>query len=139
MIRGPLATALLRKHHISPLHTHPGSGTAVGFNPSADHLFLVGTEEGLIYKSSKAYTSHFLDIYHVSTLSHPSHPLHPSHPSHPSHSTLSTGPSHGSACHLLEPLSPECVCLMRSRLDCQDMGPHQKVGPHESRVRSCTG
>ena len=63
VIRGPVATALLRKSRISP---YPGSGTAVGFNPSADHLFLVGTEEGLIYKCSKAYTSHFLDIYHVS-------------------------------------------------------------------------
>lgn len=31
----------------------------------ADHLFLVGSEEGTIYKCSKAYTSHFLDIYEV--------------------------------------------------------------------------
>ena len=30
-----------------------------------DHLFLVGSEEGAIYKCSKAYTSHFLDIYQV--------------------------------------------------------------------------
>ena len=42
-----------------------GSGTAIGFNPMADHLFLVGSEEGTIYKCSKAYTSHFLDIYEV--------------------------------------------------------------------------
>ena len=83
VIRGPLAAALLRKHHISPSHTHPGSGTAVGFNPSADHLFLVGTEEGLIYKCSKAYTSHFLDIYHVSTLSHPHNPHTPHTPLSP--------------------------------------------------------
>ena len=42
-----------------------GSGTAIGFNPFADHLFLVGTEEGQIYKCSKAYTSHYLDMYQV--------------------------------------------------------------------------
>lgn len=50
------------------IHVHTGSGTTVGFNPFADHLFLVGTEEGRIYKCSKAYTSHFLDIYHVRTV-----------------------------------------------------------------------
>ena len=45
-----------------------GSGTAIGFNPFMDHLFLVGSEEGQIYKCSKAYTSHYLDMYQVKYL-----------------------------------------------------------------------
>lgn len=40
-----------------------GSGTAIAFNPVTDHLFIIGTEEGRIYKCSKAYTGHFLGVY----------------------------------------------------------------------------
>lgn len=43
-----------------------GSGTTIAFNPMTDHLFIVGTEEGKVYKCSKAYTGHFLGIYEVS-------------------------------------------------------------------------
>ncbi len=48
---------------MSTLYT--GSGTAIGFSPFVDHLFLVGSEEGQIYKCSKAYTTHYLDVYKV--------------------------------------------------------------------------
>ncbi len=30
-----------------------------------EHLFLVGSEDGRIYKCSKAYTSQFLQVYQV--------------------------------------------------------------------------
>ncbi|XP_064391990.1 LOW QUALITY PROTEIN: dynein axonemal intermediate chain 1-like [Halichondria panicea] len=49
------------------------SGTAIGFSPFVDHLFLVGSEEGQIYKCSKAYTTHYLDVYkahHMAVHSH---------------------------------------------------------------------
>ena len=42
-----------------------GSGTAICVNPHADHLYIVGTEEGKIYKCSKAYKDHYLNIYEV--------------------------------------------------------------------------
>jgi len=40
-----------------------GSGTCFAFNNDAEHLFLVGTEEGQIHKCSRAYTSKFLHTY----------------------------------------------------------------------------
>uniref|UniRef100_A0A452RSH4 Dynein axonemal intermediate chain 1 n=1 Tax=Ursus americanus TaxID=9643 RepID=A0A452RSH4_URSAM len=44
------------------LHT-AGCGTAFDFHKEIDYLFLVGTEEGKIYKCSKSYSSKFLDTY----------------------------------------------------------------------------
>ncbi|VFV20357.1 dynein intermediate chain [Lynx pardinus] len=44
------------------LHT-VGCGTAFDFHREIDYMFLVGTEEGKIYKCSKSYSSKFLDTY----------------------------------------------------------------------------
>jgi dynein intermediate chain 1, axonemal len=38
-------------------------GSCFDFNPFAQHLFLVGTEEGRIHKCSKAYTGQYLETY----------------------------------------------------------------------------
>lgn len=38
-------------------------GCCLDFNRHIDHLFLVGTEEGLIHKCSKAYNSQYLETY----------------------------------------------------------------------------
>ncbi|XP_062984384.1 dynein axonemal intermediate chain 1 [Elgaria multicarinata webbii] len=46
------------------LHTI-GCGTSFDFHKKIDYLFLVGTEEGKIYKCSKSYSSQFLDIFHA--------------------------------------------------------------------------
>ncbi|KAM6230926.1 dynein axonemal intermediate chain 1 [Porphyrio hochstetteri] len=40
-----------------------GCGTAFDFHRKIDYLFLVGTEEGKIYKCSKCYSSQFLDVF----------------------------------------------------------------------------
>ncbi|XP_026578796.1 dynein intermediate chain 1, axonemal [Pseudonaja textilis] len=40
-------------------------GTSFDFHKKIDYLFLVGTEEGKIYKCSKTYSSQFLDIFHA--------------------------------------------------------------------------
>uniref|UniRef100_K7FUX3 Dynein axonemal intermediate chain 1 n=1 Tax=Pelodiscus sinensis TaxID=13735 RepID=K7FUX3_PELSI len=40
-----------------------GCGTSFDFHKKIDYLFLVGTEEGKIYKCSKTYCSQFLDIF----------------------------------------------------------------------------
>ncbi|XP_014807923.1 PREDICTED: dynein intermediate chain 1, axonemal isoform X2 [Calidris pugnax] len=40
-----------------------GCGTAFDFHKKIDYLFLVGTEEGKIYKCSKTYSSQFLDVF----------------------------------------------------------------------------
>ncbi|XP_030114067.4 dynein axonemal intermediate chain 1 isoform X2 [Taeniopygia guttata] len=40
-----------------------GSGTSFDFHKKIDYLFLVGTEEGKIYKCSKTYSSQFLDVF----------------------------------------------------------------------------
>ncbi|NXS62389.1 DNAI1 protein, partial [Brachypteracias leptosomus] len=40
-----------------------GCGTAFDFHKKIDYLFLVGTEEGKIYKCSKRYSSQFLDVF----------------------------------------------------------------------------
>ncbi|CAH8517153.1 unnamed protein product [Heterobilharzia americana] len=38
-------------------------GTAFDFHRTQNHLFLVATEEGMVYKCSKAYTSQYLTVY----------------------------------------------------------------------------
>lgn len=43
-------------------------GCCFDFNPFADHLFLVGTEEGRIHKCSKAYTGQYLETYDGHTM-----------------------------------------------------------------------
>ncbi|EDV26891.1 uncharacterized protein TRIADDRAFT_22484, partial [Trichoplax adhaerens] len=40
-----------------------GCGTSFDFSKTVDYIFLVGTEEGKIYKCSKAYSSQYLDTY----------------------------------------------------------------------------
>ncbi|KAH1168540.1 hypothetical protein KIL84_013130 [Mauremys mutica] len=40
-----------------------GCGTSFDFHKKIDYLFLVGTEEGKIYKCSKSYSSQFLDTF----------------------------------------------------------------------------
>nr|XP_054376984.1 dynein axonemal intermediate chain 1 isoform X3 [Pongo abelii] len=46
------------------LQLHPvGCGTAFDFHKEIDYMFLVGTEEGKIYKCSKSYSSQFLNTY----------------------------------------------------------------------------
>ncbi|NXR59428.1 DNAI1 protein, partial [Rhadina sibilatrix] len=40
-----------------------GSGTSFDFHRKIDNLFLVGTEEGKIYKCSKSYSNQFLDVF----------------------------------------------------------------------------
>ncbi|KFQ29048.1 Dynein intermediate chain 1, axonemal, partial [Mesitornis unicolor] len=40
-----------------------GCGTSFDFHKKIDNLFLVGTEEGKIYKCSKSYSSQFLDVF----------------------------------------------------------------------------
>ena len=42
-----------------------GLGTAMCINLHADHMYLVGSEEGKIYKCSKAFKDHYLEVYHV--------------------------------------------------------------------------
>ncbi|NWR53465.1 DNAI1 protein, partial [Regulus satrapa] len=46
-----------------------GSGTSFDFHKKIDHLFLVGTEEGKIYKCSKSYSSQFLDVFEAHHMS----------------------------------------------------------------------
>jgi len=38
-------------------------GMCFDFHPSAEHMFIVGTEEGKIYKCSKAYSGQYLEVY----------------------------------------------------------------------------
>lgn len=40
-------------------------GCCFDFNQAQGHLFVVGTEEGLIHKCSKAYNSQYLDTYNA--------------------------------------------------------------------------
>ncbi|NXD84116.1 DNAI1 protein, partial [Halcyon senegalensis] len=40
-----------------------GCGISFDFHKKIDYLFLVGTEEGKIYKCSKSYSSQFLDVF----------------------------------------------------------------------------
>ncbi|XP_039945908.1 dynein axonemal intermediate chain 1 [Hirundo rustica] len=46
-----------------------GSGTSFDFHKKIDYLFLVGTEEGKIYKCSKSYSSQFLDVFEAHHMS----------------------------------------------------------------------
>ncbi|GAB5579860.1 dynein axonemal intermediate chain 1 isoform X1 [Prionailurus iriomotensis] len=50
----------LQLHTVGPIL---GCGTAFDFHKEIDYMFLVGTEEGKIYKCSKSYSSKFLDTY----------------------------------------------------------------------------
>jgi dynein intermediate chain 1 len=57
-----------------------GCGTCLDFNKQHDHLFLVGTEEGKIYKFSKAYNNQYLEVYeahHMAIYSVKWNPYHP--------------------------------------------------------------
>ena len=42
-----------------------GLGTAMCVNLHADHMYLVGSEEGKIYKCSKAFKDRYTEVYHV--------------------------------------------------------------------------
>jgi len=55
-------------------------GCCFDFNPSSDHLFLVGTEEGKIHKCSKAYSGQYLATYeghHMAVYAVKWNPFHP--------------------------------------------------------------
>ncbi|KAI4485814.1 hypothetical protein M0804_006303 [Polistes exclamans] len=43
--------------------TLKGCGTCLAFYPSDEHIFLVGTEEGTMYKCNTAYSSIYMQIY----------------------------------------------------------------------------
>lgn len=43
--------------------SRPGCGTAIAFHPSNPKVFLVGTEEGQVFKCSTEYTSMYLLSY----------------------------------------------------------------------------
>ncbi|XP_015178922.1 PREDICTED: dynein intermediate chain 2, ciliary isoform X3 [Polistes dominula] len=43
--------------------TLKGCGTCLAFYPSDEHVFLVGTEEGTMYKCNTAYSSIYMQIY----------------------------------------------------------------------------
>jgi len=38
-------------------------GTCIGFSPMSENIFVVGTQEGLVRRCSKAYNAHYLDTY----------------------------------------------------------------------------
>ncbi len=40
-------------------------GRCVTFNPTDETMFLVGTDEGLIYKCTTEYSSKYLETYHA--------------------------------------------------------------------------
>lgn len=46
-----------------------GSGTCFEINKQNDRLFIVGTEEGLVYKCSKGYQNEIIKIYEAHTMS----------------------------------------------------------------------
>jgi dynein intermediate chain 1 len=57
------------------------AGTCFDFNQTSQHLFLVGSEEGNVYKCSKAFTGHFTDIvqsHHLAVYSLRWNPFHSS-------------------------------------------------------------
>jgi len=57
-----------------------GSGTCLDFNSHHDHLFLIGTEEGRVYKCSIAYNNQFLETYeshHMAVYTVKWNPFHP--------------------------------------------------------------
>eukprot|EP00051_Salpingoeca_urceolata_P013284 m.166338 g.166338 ORF g.166338 m.166338 type:complete len:740 (-) comp17751_c0_seq9:195-2414(-) len=59
----------------------PLSGTCFDFHKSADLLFVVGTEEGKMYKCSKAYSTKFLQAYAPHSMAVYAMHWNPHHPS----------------------------------------------------------
>ncbi|XP_010008637.1 PREDICTED: dynein intermediate chain 1, axonemal, partial [Nestor notabilis] len=57
-----------------------GCGTSFDFHKKIDYLFLVGTEEGKIYKCSKCYSSQFLDVFEAHHMAVDSVSWNPYHP-----------------------------------------------------------
>ncbi|KFU86753.1 Dynein intermediate chain 1, axonemal, partial [Chaetura pelagica] len=57
-----------------------GCGTSFDFHKKIDYLFLVGTEEGKIYKCSKHYSKQFLDVFEAHHMSVDSISWNPYHP-----------------------------------------------------------
>ncbi|XP_027657791.1 dynein intermediate chain 1, axonemal isoform X2 [Falco rusticolus] len=57
-----------------------GCGTSFDFHKKIDYLFLVGTEEGKIYKCSKCYSSQFLDVFEAHHMAVDSVIWNPYHP-----------------------------------------------------------
>mmetsp|Transcript_8217 Transcript_8217/g.30340 ORF Transcript_8217/g.30340 Transcript_8217/m.30340 type:complete len:658 (-) Transcript_8217:198-2171(-) len=51
------------KEQQQALHSLSG-GTCFDFNKNVKHLFVVGTEDGLMHQCSKAYNSQYLNTYH---------------------------------------------------------------------------
>ena len=43
-------------------------GTCFDFNRTAEHLFVVGTDEGSLHKCSQAYNAQYLETFKVSAL-----------------------------------------------------------------------
>lgn len=43
---------------------NPGCGTCIAFHPADQNVFLVGTEEGSMYKCNTAYSSIYMRTYH---------------------------------------------------------------------------
>ena len=62
-------TIPFQTHCVQPTEEQPllsfNSGTCLSVNPSDDALYIVGTEEGVIRKCSKAYSTKFLASYPV--------------------------------------------------------------------------
>ena len=59
--------------------TAVAAGTCFDFNATNKHLYIVGSEEGHIYKCSKAYKKHFVDIiqgHHLTIYSMKWNPFH---------------------------------------------------------------
>merc|ERR1712100_645470 len=58
---------LITSHSDEPEEDTSLTGLAGGccfdFNKRSDHLFIVGTEEGMIHKCSKAYSGQYLETY----------------------------------------------------------------------------
>ena len=55
-------------------------GCCFDFNPTSEHLFIVGTEEGRIHKCSKAYSGQYLMTYeghHMAVYAVKWNPYHP--------------------------------------------------------------
>ncbi|XP_051498697.1 dynein axonemal intermediate chain 1 [Apus apus] len=57
-----------------------GCGTSFDFHKKIDYLFLVGTEEGKIYKCSKHYSKQFLDVFEAHHMPVDSISWNPYHP-----------------------------------------------------------
>uniref|UniRef100_A0A6I8NLR2 Dynein axonemal intermediate chain 1 n=1 Tax=Ornithorhynchus anatinus TaxID=9258 RepID=A0A6I8NLR2_ORNAN len=57
-----------------------GCGTSFDFHKEIDYLFLVGTEEGKIYKCSKSYSNQYLDTYDAHNMAVDAVSWNPYHP-----------------------------------------------------------